>query len=104
MNELRDRDKIIYRQTGGMGSAEGILVSTKDDKAYVLLDGKKSIIMVQKSEITKAPSSNTQNGIIMAMLGFLKDYYSSQKLTLFNPTLSAKMECVEYLLKAEKEE
>jgi hypothetical protein len=87
-----------------LSGADGILISTKDDKAYLLLDGKKSIVMVQKDAVTRAPASNTKNGIILAMLGFLKAYYSSQKLTLFNPVLSAKMECVEYLIKAEKEE
>lgn len=111
--QFKDRDRVIVFTTAEnegvryveltVEEARGILISIKDDKAYVLPDGMKTIKVWPLDQIVKEPAAeNRVQGIIVAVLTFLADYYVQQgRDEAFSPVGKAKLECINYLLQQE---
>ena len=109
--KLKDRDRVIVfhppmegtvgdMAMGPQEEARGILISIKDDKAYILPDGMKTIKVWPLSQVSKeAGVEDKMKAIIVTILTFLADYYIQQgRSEEFSPVGRAKLECVNYLL------
>jgi hypothetical protein len=106
--QLKDRDRVVVQLYGPGSDAigpdkpiEGILISMKEGKAYVLPDGRKTINMYDEKFVTKAPDvPDTTMVIEEAMLTYLRAKYSAQGPSdIFNPVKTSKLECIDYLTK-----
>jgi hypothetical protein len=113
--QLKDRDRVIAFkavEVGGETSftpaeeARGILISVKDDKAYILPDGMKTIKVWPLAAVQKEPEEKvaSASALILGMLTFLRGYYSARKPEEgFRPGQNTKIECIDYLIKQERE-
>lgn len=103
MEQLKERDRVLVKvdTVAGDKPIEGLLISIKDGKAYVLPDGRKTINMYDAAFVTKASDIKSEAAsIVTGMLYFLKGYFTQEgKADLFSPVRASKLECVEYLIK-----